>query len=143
MIARKQHRRKPVGFQMTPMIDIVFLLIIFFLVSNHLAQREQRLPVDLPSAATGQRVSPDAKAPLSVTVQSDGQIWQAGEWLSLDRLLTRLKDRKKQQGEAVELRVRCDRATEYRHIERLLREAAEAGIWDVTFAVVESREVSP
>ena len=35
---------------MTPMIDVVFLLIIFFLVSSHLARQESRVPLELPDA---------------------------------------------------------------------------------------------
>ena len=33
--------RGSVGFNMTPMIDVVFLLIIFFLVASHLSQKER------------------------------------------------------------------------------------------------------
>jgi len=46
---------RPTGgttISMTPMIDIVFLLIIFFLVSSHMASRETAQPIDLPSAST-------------------------------------------------------------------------------------------
>ncbi len=47
-----QSGRHSVGANMTPMIDVVFLLIIFFLVSSHLARQENRLPLDLPVAST-------------------------------------------------------------------------------------------
>ena len=45
--------RGSVGFNMTPMIDVVFLLIIFFLVSSHLARQEVQLDLDLPPATSG------------------------------------------------------------------------------------------
>ena len=51
--------RGSLGFNMTPMIDVVFLLIIFFLVSSHLAQQEVQLELDLPGAGTGQRAEQD------------------------------------------------------------------------------------
>ena len=38
---------------MTPMIDVVFLLIIFFLVSSHMAKQEQNVQLDLPKAQSG------------------------------------------------------------------------------------------
>ncbi len=38
---------------MTPMIDVVFQLIIFFLVASHLARQETQVEVDLPTAASG------------------------------------------------------------------------------------------
>ncbi len=42
-----------VDFNMTPMIDVVFLLIIFFLVSTHLAKQEAQLELPLPVAESG------------------------------------------------------------------------------------------
>ena len=39
---------------MTPMIDVTFLLIIFFLVSSHLAQQELQVDLELPAAASGE-----------------------------------------------------------------------------------------
>ena len=44
--------RGEVGFNMTPMIDIVFLLIIFFIVSSHLARQETQLELALPAASS-------------------------------------------------------------------------------------------
>ena len=46
-------RSKEVGFNMTPMIDVVFLLIIFFLVSSHLAKQESQMEIDLPNTESG------------------------------------------------------------------------------------------
>ena len=43
-----------VHFNMTPMIDVVFLLIIFFLVSSHLAKQEVHLELPLPAADSGE-----------------------------------------------------------------------------------------
>ncbi|NLE37816.1 MAG: biopolymer transporter ExbD, partial [Pirellulaceae bacterium] len=47
--------RGGLGFNMTPMIDVVFLLIIFFLVSSHLARQEVQLELDLPAAVSGRQ----------------------------------------------------------------------------------------
>ena len=64
--------RRAVGANMTPMIDVVFLLIIFFLVSSHLARQENHLPLDLPIASTHGPVNPD-RAPLTISVNPDSQ----------------------------------------------------------------------
>lgn len=125
---------------MTPMIDVVFLLIIFFLVSNHLAQREQRLPLDLPSAASGQRETSDLVSRLTVSVHADGRIWLAGQWLSREELFTRLTASQTLASGDLELRIRCDRATHYREVEPILRQATQAGIQRVAFAVVQPGE---
>ena len=41
-----------VGFNMTPMIDVVFQLIIFFLLSSHLAKQEKEVPLPLPVSSS-------------------------------------------------------------------------------------------
>ena len=59
---------------MTPMIDVVFLLIIFFLLSSHLAQRENRIDVDLPQATSGEEDLPSTQPRVTVTVLEDGSV---------------------------------------------------------------------
>ena len=60
--------RGGLGFNMTPMIDVVFLLIIFFLVSSHLARQEVQLDLDLPRAASGLRTPQDEARRIVVNV---------------------------------------------------------------------------
>ena len=49
----KYQDRGSLEFNMTPMIDVTFQLIIFFLVSSHLAQQEIQVDVDLVSVGDG------------------------------------------------------------------------------------------
>lgn len=133
-------RRQAVAFNMTPMIDVVFLLIIFFLVSSQLVQREQRLTVALPVASTGQQDRSSDSVRMTITVQPDGRIWQAGEWLSSDEFAQRLQQRRDQLGDQLELRIRCDRNTAYRHVGPILTQAARLQVWRVAFAVTAAAE---
>lgn len=133
-------RRTPVGFNMTPMIDVVFLLIIFFLVSSHLAQRETRVPVELPEASSGQRDLPDDNPRLTLTLQPDGQLWFGGQRLPVTQLAARLRAVREQSGPKTELRIRSDRHVPYRMVEPVLSAAVEAEVWNVSFAVLEANE---
>ena len=45
-----------IGINMTPMIDVVFQLLIFFLVSNHIAKQEAQMPIPLPVADSGSEI---------------------------------------------------------------------------------------
>ena len=67
---------------LTPMIDIVFLLIIFFMVGTRFSEIEQKFDVELPTAAPMQTLSrqPD---PLIVNVARSGEIAINGKQLSL------------------------------------------------------------
>jgi|SRR5690606_16617832 len=129
-------RRTPIGANMTPMIDVVFLLIIFFLVSSHLAKQEMRVPLDLPAA--GQQL-PLAGAGewLTINVQADGTISISGTASDQQRLSERLQRHADQQGELAAVRIRTDRSVPYAQIEPLLQAAADAGIAQLVFSVRE------
>jgi len=83
------------SINMTPMIDVVFLLIIFFMVGARIGEEEQQLDVQLPQAAVAQPLlmRPDS---LVVNVYQDGKILLGKRSLSLEELQKELiaaKDR--------------------------------------------------
>ncbi len=67
----KFRRRPPaeVGIDLTPLIDVVFLLLIFFMVSTTFI-RESRLEVELPEAAVD--AQPELDSPLEVVITANG-----------------------------------------------------------------------
>src|ERR1051325_6526370 len=75
-----------VGFNMTPMIDVVFQLIIFFLVSSHLAKQEIQFKLPLPEARSGQKDKPTEKPRLTVNVLADGTLLFAGRQVTAEEL---------------------------------------------------------
>jgi biopolymer transport protein ExbD len=54
---------------LTPLIDIVFLLLVFFMLTSHFV-REQSLNIDLPVADSGEAVSEDGQ--LEVVINTEG-----------------------------------------------------------------------
>ena len=116
------------------MIDVVFLLIIFFLVSSHIARQENRLPVDLPVANRFQNVDPESMS-LTITIDTDGG-WRLGGSIvddsALDQALTEALAR---DGSSASLRIRTDGVVPYRRVEPILRTAARVGVFDVSIAV--------
>ncbi len=132
--------RASVGFNMTPMIDVVFLLIIFFLVSSHLARQEVDIELDLPDARTGQDADPaDQARRIVVNVLPEGDIVVAGRPFDPDALSEMIayeSRRGRATTEPLEVRIRSDRQAPYRLVEPIMRACARAGVWRVTFAVV-------
>jgi biopolymer transport protein ExbD len=126
-----------VGFNMTPMIDVVFQLIIFFLLSSHLAKQETQLQLPLPAAESGETDSDDGRARLTVNVLADGTLLVAGHAISPAELATLLLKRKEVHGEDLEVRIRCDRSVPYARVEPILLACAKAGIWKISYAVFE------
>ncbi|ADB17548.1 Biopolymer transport protein ExbD/TolR [Pirellula staleyi DSM 6068] len=78
-------------FNLTPMIDMVFLLLIFFLVASRFEEEDRELDVELPSASEAR---PQISKPkeIYVNVDSTGKMFVDGRVVSsleLDRFLTR------------------------------------------------------
>lgn len=130
------HDRGSVGANMTPMIDVVFLLIIFFLVSSHLARQENRLPLDLPVASTFDPLDPDA-APLTISVNDQAQWLVSGKVVDRPALRSILSELQSQRGTDASIRIRTDGGVQYQFVEPVLREAALAGVTDAVIAVRE------
>jgi biopolymer transport protein ExbD len=129
--------RAGLSFNMTPMIDIVFLLIIFFIVSSHLARQEIQLELALPLATSGQSPEDDSTRRLVVNVMPDGQIQLAGTPLSSEELPRKIAFESERSGGQIEVRIRSDRNVPYHFVEPIMVACARAGVWKVSFVVVE------
>jgi biopolymer transport protein ExbD len=129
------------GINMTPMIDVVFQLIIFFLLTSHFAQQEAHLPLPLPAADSAAALK-DVDAPrLVINVTADGTLLFSGRSLTPADLRQRLAERIADLGKDVEVRIRADRSVPYQHIEPVLLACARAGIWNVNYAVYRREDV--
>jgi biopolymer transport protein ExbD len=69
-------RRSAQAPNLTPLIDIVFLLLIFFMLTAHFV-RDEGLPIELPEAVSA--VSLEQKEPLEIAISSSGQVTISGE----------------------------------------------------------------
>jgi biopolymer transport protein ExbD len=78
------------ALNLTPMIDVVFNLIIFFMVCTQFAEQERQYDVELPTVAQAQPLTsqPDQ---IVINVYGDGRIVVHGSPLTLPELLAELK----------------------------------------------------
>ena len=128
------HRRE-LRVNMTPMIDVVFLLIIFFLVSSHLARQENRLPLPLPAADGGEEVSDTSGNRVVVNVLHDGSMLLAGRKVTSKELLRRLGNEVAETSSDLEVRIRSDRGVAFQFVQPILLAVSKSGARNVTFAV--------
>ena len=131
----KYQDRGSLEFNMTPMIDVTFQLIIFFLVSSHLAQQELQVEVDLPTASSGDEMKDEPGRRMTVNLLADGQLLLAGEAIDPEELGRRL-ELERRTNPQFELRIRSDRHVEYGRVKPLLRQCLLHDVWKLTFAVV-------
>jgi biopolymer transport protein ExbD len=80
-------RRSGQAPNLTPLIDIVFLLLVFFMLTAHFV-RDEGLPIDLPEAASA--VSLEQKEPLEIAISPSGQISIAGEEITSRALVEKV-----------------------------------------------------
>ena len=89
----RRTRREEVGVNLTPLIDVVFLLLIFFMVSTTFT-RETQLQLDLPESASGTPVENQNLEQIEVLVSAAGEVTINGKSLinpNLDSLQTALQ----------------------------------------------------
>ncbi len=127
--------RPPLEFNITPLIDVVFLLNIFFLVASYFVRHEQVDPVDLPSATSGTE-DEAAAARVIITARSGGELLSGGAPITIDEAIARVAAAQAEHPDGIEFRLRCDRATPYRAVEPLLVGAVRGGVTKVRFSVV-------
>lgn len=81
-------KKRGVNVDLTPMIDVVFQLILFFLVSTTFAVLPA-INVNLPASSTAQGAD---VAGITITLQEDGEIWFNEDKVSFDTLGEKLSE---------------------------------------------------
>lgn len=123
---------------MTPMIDVIFLLIIFFLCVNQFQKVETDTNVQLPTASREnvEQANEAQSKRVILNVQRGEDILVGGRRISADRLASFLLEQKGKSAEPIEVWIRSDRSVPYGEVEPILMACAEAGVWDVSFKVI-------
>jgi biopolymer transport protein ExbD len=122
---------------MTPLIDCVFQLQMFFLLTSQFARQEYQQELNLPQAESGQAEVHPVRHRVVVHVLADESISVAGTKTSPAEFQERLGQLLHQaSAEEVELRIRADHRVAYRVVEPLLLSCARNGVWRINFAVV-------
>jgi biopolymer transport protein ExbD len=124
--------------QMAPMIDIVFLLLIFFLVTWQFSRDEMDLKIAVPTSEEGAEPQ-RAMREIILNVRADGSVmvWrkvmtrpELKETLSSIATATKNEDGRSSQP----VRVRGDATTPFQHIVEVIDTCQQAGIWNISFA---------
>ena len=78
----RRHKKKPPELQMTPMIDIVFNLIIFFILTPSFKATEGYLPTNLPNEGQGVTKKTDTPQGYRIDIDADGEEGGFVVWLN-------------------------------------------------------------
>ena len=123
---------EPAAMQLAPMIDIVFLLLIFFIVTWQFSRSETEMKISVPSSQEGA----DPKRVLGeiiVNVRVTGEVVVEGQVMSQAQLQQKLSAIARQhQNQPV--RLRGDAKAEYQMMVEVIDTCQKAGIWNISFA---------
>lgn len=120
------------------MIDVVFLLIIFFLVASYFIRSDQSREVDLPVASKGQADEISSPHRLTITIESDGHLSVGGIQMSEKQIFRRIEELDEtptDDGKSPEVRIRSDRNAKFVSIRTLIEHCAAHNIRSIRFAV--------
>lgn len=140
-----QHRDGDLGFQIAPMIDVVFVIMLFFMVMANSVRVEKELNSQLPGNAETSGATEFVDEQI-ITITEAGEVSLNDEPLSvpgdstMERLkntLTRLKEASDQAKSPTLVTVVSEPAARYARTIDVLNALAVAGITNVTFTVTE------
>jgi biopolymer transport protein ExbD len=116
-------RRSGQALNLTPLIDIVFLLLIFFMLTAHFV-KDESIAIQLPQAESA--VSRDDDTAVVVLLDNDGKIHLAGNVIEADALEEALRQTLQGRSEKW-VTLHGDRAADLDHAVKILDAARKAG----------------
>ena len=126
-------RTRPAAFQLTSLLDVIFLLLCFFVTASVFSQWESEIAIQLPAAKS-------AEAPgrlpgeIILNIGADGSVIVNGRTLSTEELGTRLaKVAKFYPGQPVV--IRADKSTRYEALVKVIDTCRSADVWNFSLAV--------
>ena len=137
---RKNRSRAP-GLALTSMLDVIFLLLCFFVTVSVFSQWESEISIKLPSASTAEE--PDRlPGEIIVNLAKDGKVTVNGKSLGLDDLKDRLARVAKFYPDQAVI-IRADKDVRYELLVGVIDTCRAANVWNFSFATNGEAESLP
>lgn len=131
---RKNLTFPQVGFQVVPLVDVVFVALIFFMVASVTARWETKMELTVPTASTGVR-APRSTGEIIVNIDAGGRIFIQNVEMDVPRLEgVLLQVAREFQDQPVI--IRADAQTRHEKVIAVLDACRKADIWNVAFATL-------
>ncbi len=132
MVRRRKKALDELSFQITPMIDMTFLLLIFFMVTQKITEQQLQVPVKLPVAVSA--VPPEKTERDIINIDGEGQYYIGDQAASKEEVLAHLKVKFKD-FPPLQIYLRADQNTPTKKIREFVEMATEVGAIDLIFGV--------
>lgn len=137
MIIRRKIERPEEDFPMAPMIDMVFLLLVFFMCVSTLARFEKSAPIDLPESGQS-RVADNFQGRGILSLDKEGVVHIGPQTVARDDLPGYLRE-SLARNPALKIQLRADRQTPYADIKKVLQICAQTGAYEIIYSTYQSR----
>ena len=135
MVKMKTSQSTAISLDLVPMINVVFLLLIFFMLTS--SGMQQQKDIDLPEAETSEEVS---RRTVTVSVHSDGTFNFEGEAVAFDRLPGFLEEKFKGMKEKV-VEIQADKNIPFKKFGKVIESIRSVG--EVEFILATRSRPSP
>ena len=129
---RKHAEPRVLGFLIAPMVDILLVILVFFIVTWNFALSENELDVRVPTASKANETQPYV-GQVVINIAANGTVIVNRQPKSSQELLELLKKLAQLYPDQAVI-VRGDQAVDYKHIVDVLDICRQADIWNVAFA---------
>jgi len=133
---RRHAKPEVFGFQIAPMVDILLVLLVFFIVTWNFSLSEKELDVKIPTA-TNAKTSDAYVGQVVVNVKTDGSIVFNHQPISADELIAKLRELARLYPDQAVI-LRGDQNADYKFIVNVLDLCRQANIWNVAFATAQT-----
>jgi biopolymer transport protein ExbD len=126
---------------MTPMIDVVFQLIIFFVVTLKMTS-DINPDIVLEDGKNGVTLTQDNMPPSTLEIELDrsGRISIHNATVSPAQLAVMIKNRVNRHGNEFPVLIRADRRTQHERVRKVMDVCTGAGIWKLSFLAVQEHK---
>ena len=129
---RRHAKPEVFGFQIAPMVDILLVLLVFFIVTWNFSLSEKELDVKIPTA-THAKDTEQYVGQVVVNVKTDGTIFFNRKPILAEELVAKLRELAKLYPDQAVI-LRGDQNAAYKSIINVLDICRQANIWNVAFA---------
>ena len=130
---RRRDQPSPLGFQIAPMVDVLLVLLCFFILTWNFARKEMELDVKVPTAENGGEPSLDINQTV-LNLKADGSLVMNTKAVTYDELFEKMAALSKINKDYAII-LRGDENVPYKYVARVLDVCRGAGIWNVAFPV--------
>lgn len=124
-------QEEEVGFQLAPMIDMTFLLLVFFMVTTKISKEQIKVDIKLPTASNAV-IPQDVSNRDIISIDENGEYWVGQNMVEKKELADYLKQRFVDYP-PLKIYVRADAGTPGKKIKEFMKIASEAGAINVVF----------